>query len=379
MATYTWEFGSSEEGLWFTVLYNDITGQFTVNMIEGVMDLNALWFSNGDGTSDGYSLVKSDNGLNMNGTTEVWADDGTSDGGKIVWDDYQKTSATGVSEDGYYLTTGGSVTFAADQDFNPEIFTTLGVRATSASTDGGSIKWADAEAVIDPFPDPSEDIFDSVAPGPSGNNELFVGSGIASDDFTVSQSGDLQLAMKAILRFDANNQPQNITNSNGDGSYTFENNEVEGGAGWVDGNTPEWSFIWSINTDVSGTGGKNLSDYLYALEMDMDPGEETNFFSFDPINLPYADHAIADRSGVEIQGTDTYQNLIDENPIAQQSWNYEFFDDFFSQAFDDQATGTYTIRLSVFDDVGGNGDGIADASELVDFVTIDVIVEEAMA
>lgn len=379
MATYTWEYGSSEEGLWFTVVYDDITGQFTVNVIEGSMDLNALWFSDGDGSSDGYTLVKSDNSLNMNGTTEVWADDGTSDGEKITWDDYQKTSSTGVDDDGYYLTAGDSISFAADVNFDPEIFTTLGVRATSTSTDGGSIKWADAEAAVDPLPDTVEDTFDGLAPGPEGNNEMYVGTGISNEDFTISQSGDLQLAMKAILRFDENGQPQNITNSNGDGTYTFKNNEVESGAGWVDENTPEWSFIWSVNTDVSGAGGANLSDYLYLLEMDMDPGEGTNFFSFDPINLPGADHAIVDRSGNEVQGTDTYQNTIDNNPIAQQSWNYEFFDHLFSQSFDEQNTGTYTIRLAVYDDANGNDDGIADAAELVDYVSIDVIVEEAFA
>ena len=150
MSTYTWEFGAEGSGLHFTVVYDSDANTFTVNGLEGSFDLNALWFSDGDGTSDGYTLTKSDSSLNMNGSTTVW-DEGTSTTEKITWDDYQKLSSTGLGSEGVdkdtYITAGDSETFAASEDFDPEIFTTLGVRATSVNG-GDSIKWADTEAEV---------------------------------------------------------------------------------------------------------------------------------------------------------------------------------------------------------------------------------------
>lgn len=146
MTIYSWEYGSTEAGLVFTVIYDSVAGTFTVNVLEGHMELNALWFSDGNTSSDGFTLKKGDNSLNMNGTTEVWDDDGTSEGVKIVWDDYLITSATNSSKNGYDLSAGGSVTFDAPADFDPETFTTVGVRATDTSTTDGSIKWADSVA-----------------------------------------------------------------------------------------------------------------------------------------------------------------------------------------------------------------------------------------
>ena len=94
MATYTWEYGSAAAGLQFTITYDDAAEEFTVTSQTGSFDLNALWFSDGNTTSDGYVLVRSDNSLNMNGPNTVW-DDGTSSAQTIVWDDYGKLSSPG--------------------------------------------------------------------------------------------------------------------------------------------------------------------------------------------------------------------------------------------------------------------------------------------
>jgi hypothetical protein len=84
MSNYTWEYGSSEAGLRFTVVYDDQAKTFTVNVLEGHMDLNALWFSDGDSRSEGNTkLSKSDNSLNMNGATQVW-EDSSADSEKIT-------------------------------------------------------------------------------------------------------------------------------------------------------------------------------------------------------------------------------------------------------------------------------------------------------
>jgi hypothetical protein len=154
MTIYTWDFGSADAGLEFIVEWDDLAQQFTVTCLTGSFDLNALWFSNGDTTTDGNTtLVKSDNSLNMNGNTIVW--DGTNSTTEaIVWDDYAKVSSTGTVSDTFF-TTGSSQTFTLSDlgltEFDPTIYATLGVRATSVNGAGG-IKWADAEPEIDEGP-----------------------------------------------------------------------------------------------------------------------------------------------------------------------------------------------------------------------------------
>jgi hypothetical protein len=154
MTVFSWEYGSSEAGLRFTVDYDDQAKTFTVNVLEGHMDMNALWFSDGDRLTEGNTnLSKSDNSLNMNGTTQVW-EDGSPVDEKITWDLYQKTSSTGISNDGFYLTEGQSRTF--DASFAVSVWLSgniddaiLGIRATSTSTTGGSIKWAGSNIYTD--------------------------------------------------------------------------------------------------------------------------------------------------------------------------------------------------------------------------------------
>jgi VCBS repeat-containing protein len=97
------------------------------------MDLNALWWSNGDQIKDGQiNLAGKDNSLNMNGTN-------------IIWDGYDKLSETGIQQDGWYLTAGATKTFAITAEtgsaiFNPYTFNTLGVRATSINGGSDGIK-----------------------------------------------------------------------------------------------------------------------------------------------------------------------------------------------------------------------------------------------
>lgn len=137
MSTYTWNFGSSSAGLVFSIVFDSATGQFTVTALEGSINIGALWFSDGNSTSDGYTLIKSDSSLNMNGTSTVWDDDGTATSDKFVWDAYQKDSLSTV------LTAGQSQVLDAPGGFDPEVFGVLGVRGTTSI---GSIKWVDDSA-----------------------------------------------------------------------------------------------------------------------------------------------------------------------------------------------------------------------------------------
>ena len=49
---------------------------------------------------------------------------------------------------------------------------------------------------------------------------LIFGSGNANGGFTVAQDHGIEIGLRGKVRFDENNSPQNVFNSNGDGSYT---------------------------------------------------------------------------------------------------------------------------------------------------------------
>lgn len=132
------------DGLRFTVkiFQNDVgnfVAEFTV--LEGHMDVNALWFSDGDDVTEGdITLVKRDSQLNMNGSE--------SDG--ITWDDYTKLSSAGLGTEGEdketFIQEGQTVSFdigGIPEGTTLDYFSILGVRATSTSTEEGSIKVVD--------------------------------------------------------------------------------------------------------------------------------------------------------------------------------------------------------------------------------------------
>lgn len=148
-----YEYGAAGSGLYFTITVVNDGGVFkaTVSMLEGKMDLNALWFSDGDGTANeigSTTLAKSDSSLNMNGSSFDVDGNGTQD--SLAWDGYQKISSAGLGPAGEaklsFLTAGES------QDFNLSAISSfdqiglIGVRATSVTGGGyagGSIKWVD--------------------------------------------------------------------------------------------------------------------------------------------------------------------------------------------------------------------------------------------
>ncbi|MEX0323085.1 MAG: PEP-CTERM sorting domain-containing protein [Puniceicoccaceae bacterium] len=193
--------------------------------------------------------------------------------------------------------------------------------------------------------------------------DVIFGSGNANGFFTVDQDNGVELGLRAKLRFDATNSPQNIFNSNGDGTYTFQAGLPPTGFAWAPGSTSTalWNFEWSINSNYDGSSSYNLDDLFYTIDIDFDPSAATNFLSFDPINIAetatknYADHSIGDNTtgnGLGTEATDrtTYLPLIANNNVAQNSWNMEFFDDALNGfPFNGNTTGVYTFRLTAFD------------------------------
>lgn len=193
--------------------------------------------------------------------------------------------------------------------------------------------------------------------------DVIFGSGNANGSFTLdtqtTATTTVELGLRGKLRFDASNLPQNIFNSNGDGSYTFLAGYPTGGAGWASPTTPYWNFEWSVNVDQDGFGGATLDDFTYELGLDFDPSPGGVIYQvFDPItptvSVPYFDHAIGDNGGtVVVAGNATdYNNYLGTYNVAQNSWSYEFFNNTPFDTFDPTVDGVYEIYLKAFDGTG---------------------------
>jgi hypothetical protein len=185
--------------------------------------------------------------------------------------------------------------------------------------------------------------------------DVIFGSGNANGAFTIDQSNGIELGLRGKLRFDASNSPQNIFNSNGDGTYSFDAILPPTGFGFAPrSKTPIWSFEWSVNSDYEGTTGAVLNAFDYQLDIDFDAGIGTDFLTLDPINdLTNADHALGDNStgnGGGVSDRASYATNVAIQNVAQNSWNIAFFqaDPRFA-SFDPTQDGTYDFVLTAFE------------------------------
>lgn len=160
-------------------------------------------------------------------------------------------------------------------------------------------------------------------------NGVHFGDGNDNGFFTVSSYEGIELGLRAKLRFDDNNQPQNTFNSNGDGTYSFDNTAPPLGFGWNEGASTSaiWNFEWSIDLTDSSSNFE-FDDLSFMLSIDFDSGAGTNFLSFDPTAQPN-DNALRDLS-------------------MQNSWNMEFFKDFGPLPYNNTDIGIYTFELSAY-------------------------------
>ena len=203
---------------------------------------------------------------------------------------------------------------------------------------------------------------------------IIFGSGNANGHFTVNQEGPLELGLRAKLRFDESNQPQNTFNSNGDGTYSFAAGAAPSGFSFDPGSptTPVWSFEWSVNSSADGTGSTLAADYFYILTIDFDPGPGTHNLEIALLSTTPAvpDHAFGTNGTAEGDGTTaggdagTFSALVAANNVMQNSWNMEFFNEGIYDYFDPSVPGIYTISLAAYDN----------SENLVADVSIDVIV-----
>lgn len=186
----------------------------------------------------------------------------------------------------------------------------------------------------------------------SVTNNVIMGSGVSNGSFTVERSAGFEVGLRGKLRHDPiTGQPANVFNSNGDGTYSFAAGH------W--GSSAYWSFEWSINVDTSGTAGRKLDDYSYALGWDSDASLGTAFTQMDIVNganpnaSGFWDHSIGDNStaqsaGAEATDAASYASLIGGNNLAQNSWKPSWF----LSGFNPDVDGTYDFFLAVYDVTG---------------------------
>jgi len=195
----------------------------------------------------------------------------------------------------------------------------------------------------------------------------FYGNGVVGTP--VAQLPVLELGLRAKLRFDESNSPQNTFNYDGVDTYTFSTGAAPGGFSFDlnSPTTPVWNFEWHIGTDSSSLGFPladvtSLDQFTYELRIDGDPTAATNFAVFDPINVAFADHALGlpttvSGGGAVASDSTQYQNLISTRSVAQNSWNFEFFNEptdtvYLPQllGFDPNIKGSYRFELEAFRD-----------------------------
>jgi hypothetical protein len=172
--------------------------------------------------------------------------------------------------------------------------------------------------------------------------------------------------------------------SNGDGTYTVTAGNACQGFSFApacDGTPTKWSFEWSINTDYDGSAptGNKISDFDYELGLgcdsksdsagssssDSSSAEQSDFttlFPFKtPVSTPLWDHSFGDNDTLQGQGVEAsttipgeFQIFVTTKNVAQNSWNYEFFNNPGTclWTFDPAVETTYKIYLQVKDGSG---------------------------
>ena len=174
MSEHTKIFNYQENGLSYTVTVYEQDGQFfaDVSVTEGAMDVNAIYFGDDDLSGQSASLKGP---LNMNGAGSVY------EGDPVQWDEAIKLSDPGLGKAGTnketFVAEGDTLTIPLSITRLDEI-DLFGIRATSTTTDAGSIKAVsgDPEIEEEPEDEPHEKVFFDYGVDASGasNGGVFI-------------------------------------------------------------------------------------------------------------------------------------------------------------------------------------------------------------
>ncbi len=204
-------------------------------------------------------------------------------------------------------------------------------------------------------------------------NAIF-GSGNSDGGWTINQTGNLELALRAKVRYDvATGDPLNVFNANGDGTF----NHAAGNPGGSLGGRARWNFEWSVNTNASGNSNDKISAYEFVLGVDSNAGVGTSFSSYSldgspfvmgaPYTQSFGDNTTGEGMGAEATDAASFATLLANSSLMQNSTNMEFVDDgvLFGSDFNPNIDGNYSFFLEARDKVTGELIGRTDITVIV--------------
>lgn len=176
------------------------------------------------------------------------------------------------------------------------------------------------------------------------------GSGNGDTGWTTSSGDGVEIGLRAHVRYNSSDQPENTYNWDSNQTYN-----MAVGSPSFDPTRATWSFDFSGNT-VNTASTSYIGDLTWEMGLDGDASEGTNFYTFDPFHVTYADHAFGDDTTANGGGTvavdaTEYASLLGSSTVGQNSWQYNFFGSALG-GFDPSVDGTYNIYLAAY-----NADG----------------------
>lgn len=200
-------FTYQDQGLSYTVtVYEDPENPGTfladIAVIEGAMDVNAIYFGDDDQSGDTVSLKGP---LNMNGAQI--------DGESVQWDEAVKLSDPGLGQEGTdketYVSAGDTLTIQLDIDSLDDV-DLFGIRATSTTTPEGSIKAA-SDDPVQPEDDP---VYGKVGYGYEIDSNGVIQNGIyiREEDLAEGQDGTFENYLSYFDSLTADDPDYDITN-----------------------------------------------------------------------------------------------------------------------------------------------------------------------
>ena len=188
-------------------------------------------------------------------------------------------------------------------------------------------------------------------------NAIFGTGGNANGGWNLDSVGSLELGLRAKVRYDSTNQPQNVFNNNNDGTYSHAVGAPTAPVSAA--NRARWNFEWSINSNTNSLGSNLAATGLvFSLGMDYDPGVGTSYSTFNLLgNLTdssFGNNTTAESGGAEAGTLAGYNALAAANNLVQNSWNLDFFDNgvLYAGLFNPNVDGNYSFFLQALDAAG---------------------------